>query len=200
MWIRFTVYFPCTQCLLRCWRCNLLYEWVPFLHGETVNDIHFFSLQPSRCANFPNISKSVFEDPVLFTRKQLCMHFPTPIYGPIDALSFLETLSGTWLWQSFTQIACCLPSMLELASKSLPVINRLSAIKFQWQVGRVGLRYVFGRNLLAGIVDEIFIRILTWMTQSHLWVFSIQAWSVLLNFVIDSCRVLPVRDGSQKRW
>jgi len=33
----------------------------------------------------------------MFTRKQLCMHVPIPIYGPIDALFFLETLSGTWL-------------------------------------------------------------------------------------------------------
>ena len=25
-------------------------------------------------------------------------------------------------------------------------------------------------------------------------------WSILFNFVIDSCRILPIRDGSQKRW
>ena len=90
---------------------------------------------------------------------------------------FLETSFGTWLWQSSTRIVCCLPSMLELASKSLPVINRVSAIKFQWQVGLVGLQYVFGRNVpLVGIADEVFIRILTWMMVSHMWVLSVFCW------------------------
>jgi len=136
--------------------------------------IQSFSLQPSRCANFPNIRKSVSEGPLLLIRKQLCMHVPTPIYCPIDVFIFLETSFGTWLWQSSTRIVCCLPSMLELASKSLLVINRVSAIRFQWQVGLVGLQYVFGRRLLlVGIADKVFIRILTWMMLSHMCVFRV---------------------------
>ena len=142
-----------------------------------VNGYSIVFALPSRYANFPNIWKSVSEGPLLLTRKQLCMHVPALIYCPIDTLFFLETLFGTWLWQSSTRIVCCLPSMLELASKSLPVINRISAIRFQWQVGLVDLQYVFGRNVpLVSIGDEVFIRILTWMMLSHTWVFSFFCW------------------------